>query len=76
MGSINILFGAAWLFGGLIWLRRAMADEARPSAPISLFTQPETQTEKDRRWGMWVVAVLYVMLGVLYLLSGIFSQRH
>ena len=76
MGSINILFGVAWLFGGLIWLRRVIADEARPSAPISLFTQPETQTEKDRRWGMWVVAVLYVMLGVLWLLSDIFSQRH
>ena len=53
-----------------------MADEARPSAAISLFTRPETQTEKDRRWGMWVNAVLYVMLGVLYLLKSIFSQRH
>jgi hypothetical protein len=51
-----------------------MAGEARPSAPICLFTQPKTQTEKDRRWGMWVVAVLYVMNGVLWLLSGIFSS--
>ncbi len=52
-----------------------MAKEARPSAPISLFTQPETQSEKDRRW-KWVNAVLYVMLGVLYLLKAIFSHRH
>jgi hypothetical protein len=52
-----------------------MSKEARPNAPVSLFTQPET-TEKNRRWGMWVNAVLYVMLGVLYLLKSIFSRQH
>lgn len=53
-----------------------MADDARPSAPVSSLTQPEAQNGKDRRWGMWVNVVLYVMLGVLYLLKGILSQRH
>jgi hypothetical protein len=74
MGSLNILFAVAWLLGGLIWLKRAMAKEARPSAPVSLFTQPETQT-KNGRWGMWVNAVLYLILGVLYLLKIISSQQ-
>ena len=53
VGSINILFGVVWLFGGLIWLRRGMADEARPSG----------------RSGMWLGAVMYCVLGVLYLLK-------
>ena len=74
MGSINILFGIVWLVGGLMWLRRAMADEARPSAPRSLFTQSEMQTGKDRRLGIWLF-VFYVMLGVLYLLKGIYSHQ-
>jgi hypothetical protein len=75
MDSINILFAAVWLFGGLIWLRRAMSKEARPNAPVSLFPQPET-AEKDRRWGMWLNAVLYIMLGALYVLKSIFSRQH
>jgi hypothetical protein len=76
VSSINILAGVAWLLGGLIWLGRATVDKARPSAPISSPAQPETLTEKHHRWGMWVNAVLYVMLGVLYLLKVIFSHRH
>ena len=51
-----------------------MADEARPSAPISSFTQLEPQTEKGRRFGMWFCFVLYVMLGVLYLLKDTFER--
>ena len=58
VGSINILFGVVWLFGGLIWLRRGMADEARPSG----------------RSGMWLGAVMYCVLGVLYLLKAF--HRH
>ena len=53
VSSINIVFGVVWLFGGLIWLRRGMADEARPSG----------------RSGMWLGAVMYCVLGVLYLLK-------
>jgi polyferredoxin len=75
MDSINILFAVAWLVGGLMWLRRAMTKEARSNALVSLSPQPET-AEKDRRWGMWVNAVLYVMLGLLYLLKSIFSRQH
>ncbi len=52
-----------------------MAGKARPSAPTSSLTEPETQAEEQRKWGLWFCAVLYVMLGVLYLLKGIF-QRH
>ena len=72
---MNILFGVVWLFSGLIWLRRAMADEARPNAPRGLFTEPEMQTGKDRRWRLRI-AVLYVMVGGCYLVSAIFSHGH
>jgi hypothetical protein len=73
MESMNILFGVVWLFSGLIWLRRAMADEARPGAPTGLFTQPKLQTEKGRRWRLGI-AVLYVTVGGLYLSSAIFPH--
>jgi len=73
MRSLNTLFGMAWLFSGLIWLRRAMADEARPNALTGLFTQPEMQTDKDRRWKLRI-GILYVMLGAFYLVSAIFPH--
>jgi len=52
-----------------------MADEARPNAPRGLFTEPEMQTGKDRRWRLRI-AVLYVMVGGCYLVSAIFSHGH
>jgi len=75
MDSINILYGVAWLFGGLVLLSRAMKDKARPSASTSSLSQPGTQTEEQRRWGLWLSVVLYLMLGVLYFLKAIFSRR-
>jgi hypothetical protein len=74
--SINILFGVVWLFGGLIWLRRAMTKQARPSEPASLLAEQEMPTQQKSRWVMWINAGLYVMLGVLYTLKAVFSQRH
>ena len=65
MGSIDILYGALWLLGGFIWLRRALVNKARPP-----------YTEEQRRWGAWLSAAGYVMLGVLYLLKAGFSPRH
>jgi hypothetical protein len=73
MVTMNILWGVIWLLGALVWLRKAMADEARPSVPGP--AQPDPQTEKKRRFQNWVCAVLYVMLGVLYLLKETF-ERH
>jgi len=75
MRSLNILFGVVWLFSGLMWLRRAMADEERPNTPTGLFTEPEMQTDKDRRWRLRI-AVFYVMIGGCYLVSAIFFHRH
>ena len=74
MGSINIWVGVVWLFVALIWLRRAMAHKARPSEPVSSFAQLQPTTENARRLGMWFCFVLYVMLGVLYLLKDTFER--
>jgi hypothetical protein len=71
--SLNILLGALWLFSGAIWLKKAMADEAHPSTPQSLFAETEIQTDKDRRW-KFRLAILYLMLGGLYLLVGIVAH--
>jgi hypothetical protein len=71
--SLNILLGALWLFSGAIWLKRAMAEEAHPSTPKSLFSETEIQTDKERSW-KFLPAILYLMLGVLYLLFGIVSH--
>jgi hypothetical protein len=56
--SINVLFGVVWLLGGWIWLRKAMAVKARPTAPSSSLTQPESQTEEQHRWGAWLSATI------------------
>lgn len=71
--SSNILFGACWLFTGAIWLKRAMTEEAHPNTPKSLFSETEMQTEKQRSW-KFRLAILYVMLGGLYLLFGILAH--
>jgi len=72
--SLNILFGAFWLFSGAIWLKRAIADETHPSTPESLFAQIEIQTEKEERTWKFRLAILYLMLGGLYLLVGIIAH--
>lgn len=76
VGSINILFSVVWLSGGVILLRRAMADKPRPTGPVSSLTQPEARTEKQLRWARWFSAVMYLVLGVLYLLKDILSHRY
>ena len=76
MVSINTLGGVAWLVGALVWLRRAIADKARPTTRAPSFSQLEPQTETNRRFGMWFCFVLYTIVGVLFFLRGYLSHGH
>jgi hypothetical protein len=72
---MNIVLAVLWIFGGVVWLRRAAREEANPSTPISLFAQPERQTDKDRK-SKKRLAMLNLTLGCLYILSAIYSHTH
>ncbi len=75
MGSfLTISLGVMWLASGVLWLRRAMTEEANPGAPTSVFAEPERQSDKDRTWKTRL-GVLNLKLGGLYILSAIFSHR-
>jgi hypothetical protein len=69
----KIMIGLVWLILGIVWLYRAMREEAHPDAPASLFAEPEAQTDKDRSWKVRL-GVLNVMMGGVYVLSALFSH--
>lgn len=70
----RILIGVIWLVFGLYCLRRATIDEANPRAPITLFSEPEVQTDKDRTSKVYL-GVAGLMMGAVYVLTGLFSRR-
>jgi hypothetical protein len=73
--SMSIILGVAWFFGGLVWLWRGiMRDEVFPTAPISLFTKPESQSDRDRAKKV-LLGVLNLMIGCVYLLTAIFHHH-
>ena len=71
----RVIIGLLWCFGGVVWLYRATRQEASPNTPVTLFKEPEAQSDKERRQKVWL-GVFNLILGGIWILSEIFSVRH
>ena len=72
--STRIALGVLWVLGGLIWLRRATQDDARPNDPVSVFSTPELKPDKERSWQVHIAA-LDLMLAAVYLFAAFFTRN-
>jgi hypothetical protein len=72
--SDRLIPGLFWCLGGVVWLYRATRQEANPNTPVTLFTKPEAQPDKEKRGKIWA-GVLYLIVGGIWILSGIFSRH-
>ena len=72
---MKVIIGLLWCFMGVVWLYRATTQEANPNAPVTLFKEPEAQSDKERGQKVWL-GVLAVILGGIWILFGIFSVHH
>ena len=71
---MRLIFGALWILAGIGWHLRSTRNEAAPSTPLTLLSQPQAKTGEQRGWETGT-GIALIALGLFYVVTGWFSQR-